>query len=395
MNFYGVLDLPWWGYIVASLILTHITIICVTVFLHRHQAHRALDLHPSVSHFFRAWLWLTTGMSTKAWAAIHRKHHAKCETVDDPHSPQIFGLSKVLWEGAELYRKEATNQETLDRYGQGTPDDWLERHVYTPHTSKGFIIALVVYLILFGIPGLTMWAVQMAWIPFFAAGIINGVGHYFGYRNFECNDAATNIVPWGIIIGGEELHNNHHTYPTSAKLSVKWWEFDAGWLYIRLLSMLGLAKVKRIPPKAVIIPDKKTLDGDSLQALLSNRIQVMTTYTKKVLIPLFKQEKQNALPEERRLLQRIKSALINEKYQIDISTKQYLQQYLERLEKNAKLKVVYTYKERLRAIWNKTTATQKELLDALQEWCLEAEATGIQKLQEFVQYIRGYSVRPA
>jgi stearoyl-CoA desaturase (delta-9 desaturase) len=387
--FYGILDLPWWGYILTMLVTTHITIICVTVFLHRHQAHRALELHPAVSHFFRAWLWLTTGMETKAWAAIHRKHHAKCETTEDPHSPQILGLPKVLWEGAELYRREAKEPETMSRYGHGTPDDWLERNVYTPYSAKGINIALALYVILMGVPGLTLWAIQMAWIPFFAAGIINGVGHYWGYRNFECPDAARNIFPWGILIGGEELHNNHHTYPTSAKLSNKWWEFDIGWLYIKILSLLGLAKVKRVAPKSVIVSGKQAIDEDSLQALLSNQIQVMTTYVKKVILPLYNQERQNALPEERRLLQSIKHALIREDNLVDETNKHFLRQYLE---KNNVLNVVYTYKEQLKTIWNKTTATQKELLDALHEWCLEAEGTGIQKLREFVQYLKGYTI---
>jgi len=244
--FSGLVDLPWWGYILTMLLLTHITIASVTIFLHRHQAHRALDLHPVASHFFRFWLWLTTGQVTKEWASIHRKHHAKCETVDDPHSPQILGIKKVLLEGAELYRKESKNLETLEKYGYGTPDDWLERNLYSKHTSKGIGLMLVIDLLLFGPIGLTIWAVQMAWIPLTAAGIINGGGHYWGYRNFQTVDASTNLLPWGILIGGEELHNNHHTYATSAKLSNKWYEFDIGWLYIRTLSGLGLATVKKL-----------------------------------------------------------------------------------------------------------------------------------------------------
>ena len=388
--FYGILDLPWWGYIVATFILTHITIASITIFLHRHQAHRALDLHPVISHFFRAWLWLTTGMETKAWASIHRKHHAKCETPEDPHSPIMLGLPKVMWEGAELYRKEAKKRETLSRYGQGTPDDWIERHLYTPHSAKGIIITLFLDLLFFGVPGLTIWAVQMAWAPFFAAGIINGVAHYWGYRNFECPDAATNISPWGILIGGEELHNNHHTYPTSAKLSVKWWEFDIGWMYIRILMLLGLAKVKRVVPTPEILQGKNDIDANGLHALLSNRIQVMTTYSKAVLLPLFKQEKQNVLPEERDFLNNVKSALIRADILVDDMGRRHLEEFLER---SRILKIVYNFGEQLKTIWNRTTATQKELLDALHEWCQQAEATGIEKLQEFVVYLKGYTVR--
>ena len=349
-QFYGVLNLSWWGYIVVGLAFTHVTIASVTIFLHRAQAHRALTLHPLVSHFFRLWLWLSTGMETKAWAAIHRKHHAYCETDEDPHSPQVLGLSTVLKQGAELYRREAKNAQTLERFGQGTPNDWLERHVYTPHSAKGILLMLCINLWLFGIPGLSIWALQMAWIPLTAAGVINGIGHYFGYRTFDCADASTNIIPWGILIGGEELHNNHHTYPTSAKLSVQWWEFDLGWFYIKTLALLGLATVKRTVPTPKIIPGKSAIDAEGLRALLSNRVQVMTTYSKAVIRPLIKVKQEDAL------------------------------------------RSAYHFREQLILIWSKTTASQKELLDALQEWCAEAEATGIQKLQDFVCYLKGYSI---
>ena len=260
--FNGLVNLPWWGYIVVALVFTHITIAAVTIFLHRGQAHRALDLHPIISHFFRFWLWLSTGMVTKEWAAIHRKHHAACETVDDPHSPQILGIKKVFWEGAELYRKESKNLETIEKYGKGTPDDWIERHVYTPYSARGIALMAAINILLFGPLGLTIWAVQMAWIPVTAAGIINGIGHYWGYRNFSADDASTIISPWGIIIGGEELHNNHHAYPTSAKLSSKWFEFDIGWLYIRTFEILGLATVKRVAPKVKLDLAKTSCDAD-------------------------------------------------------------------------------------------------------------------------------------
>lgn len=380
---YGYLDLPWWGYIVYALICTHITIAAVTIFLHRCQAHRALELHPIVSHFFRAWLWLTTGMKTKAWAAIHRKHHAKCETKEDPHSPQILGLSQVLFEGAELYKVEAKNTETLERYGMGTPDDWMERNIYTPHSSKGFLITLAVNIFLLGIPGVTVWAIQMAWIPFFAAGVINGVGHYWGYRNFECPDAATNIVPWGILIGGEELHNNHHTYPSSAKLSVKWWEFDIGWLYIKTLSMLGLAKVKRIAPKEKLVPGKM-IDLDTLTAVINNRFQLLAQYTKNVLMPIFNQEKGQESD-----LGEIKTSLIRSEVLVDESSQKRLEQFLANTKQ---LQTAYQFRKKLQDIWARTTASQKELIDALQDWCKQAEATGIKCLQDFVSYLRSYTI---
>ena len=257
----GLIDLPWWGYIVVTLALTHVTIASVTIFLHRHQAHRALELHPLPALFFRTWLWLTTGMVTKEWAAIHRKHHAKCETPDDPHSPQIFGINKVLWTGVFLYVKEARNKETLERYGHGTPDDWFERHIFSAAPKLGIVITLIVDSIVFGVwPGVLIWGVQMVWIPFWAAGVINGLGHFWGYRNYNCADASTNLFPWGILIGGEELHNNHHTYPTSAKLSVKPYEFDIGWLYISVLSALGLATVKKVAPRVAYGDVKRVID---------------------------------------------------------------------------------------------------------------------------------------
>ena len=206
--FLGLIDLPWWGYVIVALILTQITIASVTIFLHRHQAHRALSLHAIPSHFFRFWLWLTTAIITKEWVAIHRKHHAKCETADDPHSPIVLGIKKVLLEGAALYQQEARNLETLATYGHGTPDDWLESNIYSGRSELGIVLMLMLDVLLFGPIGLTIWAAQMAWIPINAAGIVNGIGHYWGYRNFHTEDASTNIVPWGIFIGGEELHNN-------------------------------------------------------------------------------------------------------------------------------------------------------------------------------------------
>src|SRR5689334_20812716 len=278
--FTGVFDLPWWGYVAYTLVTTHITIAAVTIYLHRHQAHRALDLHPLVSHFFRFWLWLTTGMVTKAWTAIHRKHHAKCETAEDPHSPQIFGIRKVLFQGAELYRVEAGKSATLDRYGHGTPDDWMERNLYSRYNVLGIVLLFVLNFILFGFIGLTVWAVQMAWIPLLAAGVINGIGHFWGYRNFQPGDASRNIVPWGILIGGEELHNNHHAYASSARLSNRWYEFDIGWLYIRLMEMVGLAEVKKIAPKLKIQDGKTHCDLATVQAVVTHRYEVLSKYAK-------------------------------------------------------------------------------------------------------------------
>lgn len=384
---FGYLDLPWWGYVVYALVCTHITIAAVTIFLHRCQAHRALELHPAVSHFFRAWLWLTTGMNTRAWAAIHRKHHAKCETEDDPHSPQILGLPQVLLEGAELYKAEAKNQETLERYGKGTPDDWMERNVYTPHSGKGYYITLLVNIFLLGLPGVTVWAVQMMWIPFFAAGMINGVGHYFGYRNFECPDAATNISPWGILIGGEELHNNHHTFPSSAKLSVKWWEFDIGWMYIKTMSLLGLAKVKRLPPVEKLVPGKHSVDDETLNAVINGHYQLMAKYSQSVIMPIFDKEKTHVSGVES--LGTIKDTLIKEDSLVDADGRMRLESFLA---KTQQLKVAYQFRQKLHGIWTRTTASKVELIDALQDWCKQAEGTGIKCLQDFVGYLQSYTV---
>ena len=274
----GVVDMPWWGYVVVTLVYTHITIASITIYLHRHSAHRALELHAIPSHFFRFWLWMTSGMVTKEWTAIHRKHHAKCETEDDPHSPVVLGINAVLARGSELYRAEAKNKETMERYGYGTPDDWVEKNVYTKHSAWGVTLMMIINILLFGPIGITIWAVQMIWSPVMAAGIINGVGHYWGYRNFQAEDASRNIVPWGILIGGEELHNNHHAYATSAKLSNKWYEFDIGWLYIRTLEMMGLAKVKKVAPKLRIDTGKTKCDIDTLHAVISHRYEVLTKY---------------------------------------------------------------------------------------------------------------------
>ncbi|MEW6354320.1 MAG: fatty acid desaturase [Pseudomonadota bacterium] len=386
----GLLNLTLWGYVAAALLLTHITIAGVTIFLHRHQAHRALDLHPAVSHFFRFWLWLTTGMVTKEWAAIHRKHHAKCETPDDPHSPQVLGIHKVLWEGAELYRAEAKNQNTLEKFGHGTPDDWLERNLYTRHSGKGVVLMLFIDLALFGIPGITIWAVQMLWIPFFAAGVINGIGHYWGYRNYECPDAARNIVPWGILIGGEELHNNHHTYASSAKLSSKWWEFDIGWLYIRTLEILKLARVKKVAPKPVVVAHKHAVDMDTLRALITNRFRVMSHYARDVLAHVHREELRRADLATRALLKRARALLVREESLMDEEAKQKLETVLRHSQS---LHIVYQYKQRLQEIWKRSTETQENLLHALQEWCRQAEATGIKSLQDFAQRLRCYSLQ--
>jgi len=385
--FTGVFDLPWWGYVVYALVVTHITIAAVTVFLHRHQAHRALDLHPLPSHFFRFWLWITTGMLTKTWTAIHRKHHARCETPEDPHSPQIFGIRKVLWEGAELYRQEGQNQETLERYGHGTPDDWLEHHLYR-HDRIGIASMLVLNVILFGPIGLTIWAVQMAWIPLMAAGIINGIGHYWGYRSFQPEDASTNVLPWGILIGGEELHNNHHAYPTSARLSNRWYEFDIGWLYIRILETLGLAQVKKIAPKVKLDTAKTQCDVATLQAVITHRYEVLAKYAKSL--------RRTCAVEMRELRARAVSvdlAALKRWLQSDASALPAKERARrdEVLNHSKVLNTIYTMREELAAVWQRSSASKEQLLQQLQDWCRRAEDSGIEALQEFSRRLRSYA----
>jgi stearoyl-CoA desaturase (delta-9 desaturase) len=376
MYFNGLLHLSFWGDVLAVVILTQITVASVTLYLHRCQAHRALELSPTISHFFRGWLWLTTGMNTKAWTAIHRKHHAKCEMEGDPHSPQILGINKVLFEGAELYKLEANNQETLENYGKGTPDDWMENKIYTPHGFMGLIIMLFIDLILFGLPGISIWGIQMLWIPFFAAGIINGVGHYFGYRNFESKDASRNIIPIGLIVGGEELHNNHHAFGSSAKFSSKWWEFDIGWFYIKILSFFKLAKVKKLPPKLISNPNKSVIDTETLKAIIINKLNVLSSYSKEVILPVLKKEQQQAGEK----FSHAKKLLVKELSMISSFDRKSLALLFK---KTKMLRKVYFYRERLQDIWNKTTLNQKELIEELQAWCKKAEESGIEVLQNF------------
>lgn len=384
---FGLIQLPWWGYIVVLMILTQITILSVTLFLHRCQAHRSLELHPMVSHFFRFWLWLTTGMVTKTWAAIHRKHHAKVEQEDDPHSPQTRGLKKVLFEGAELYRAEAKNQETIAKYGEGTPDDWIERNLYSRYSTMGVSLMLLINLCLFGLIGVTVWALQMAWIPFFAAGVVNGIGHYWGYRNFESKDASRNVFPFGIFIGGEELHNNHHAYGTSAKFSAKWWEIDLGWLVIRTLQFFGLAKPKKILPSIKIMPHKNSIDTETLKAVITSRLQVMANYTRDVILPALKDEKKRASKASQNLLKQAQTVLVRDSSIMKTAQKNILAKVLENFQS---LKVVYQFRLKLQDIWNRSTATQKELIEALQEWCQQAEATRIESLLRFARGIKTY-----
>lgn len=385
----GFIDLPWWGYVLVTLALTHITIGSVTIFLHRHQAHRSLDLHPLASHFFRFWLWLSTGIVTKEWASIHRKHHAKCETEEDPHSPVVLGITKVLTQGYELYRKEAHNLETLSKYGLGTPDDWIENKLYAKYTKLGIFLMLVLDLTMFGAIGLTIWAVQMAWIPVNAAGIINGAGHFWGYRNYACADASTNIVPWGIFIGGEELHNNHHAYATSAKLSSKWYELDIGWLYIQILASFNLAQVKKLAPQVRLDSNKTVCDLETLQAVITHRYEVMSKYAgslKKTYSAEISRLKIHA--SDKLDVARIKHWLHLDAHAL---TEQQKIKLGVVIHASPILNTAYTLRQELATIWQRSTNSKEHLVKQLEDWCHRAENSGIIALEEFSQRLRSYA----
>ena len=380
-------DLPWWGFVLAALALTHVTIASVTIFLHRHQAHRALDLHPLPSHFFRFWLWLTTGMVTREWAAIHRKHHAKCETEDDPHSPQVLGINRVLWGGVLLYWKERRNRETITRYGHGTPDDWIERHLYARYNQYGIVVMLAIDVLLFGWAGAAIWAVQMAWIPFWAAGVINGLGHYWGYRNYDCDDASTNLLPWGILIGGEELHNNHHAFATSARLSARWYEFDIGWMYIRTLEILGLAQVRKVIPKPRFGNVRKAPDAEMLQAIITHRYDVMRRYMASL---------RQVLREE---AGRLRGRGIEPSAMMRFVTRGgdalsdgQLQACRNAAQAIPRIALLLHLRDELAALWARSSASSEQLLKDLHDWLQRAEQSGIEQLTEFSRRLRSYAL---
>lgn len=387
----GLLDLSVWQLVLVALGLTHVTIISVTLYLHRHSAHNSLDLHPALAHFFRFWLWMTTAQNTKEWTAIHRKHHAKCETDEDPHSPVVLGIKKVLLEGAELYQQAAT-PETLERYGQRTPEDWVERNLYSRYKMLGIALMAVIDLVLFGVHGIWIWAVQMMWIPVWAAGVVNGIGHFIGYRNFECADNARNISPWGLLIGGEELHNNHHTYPNSSKLSRRWYEVDIGWGYIRLFQVMGLAKPKGFRPIAHFVPGKQQVDVETVQAIANNRFDIMRQYRKRVMEPVLRQQKALMDDEIRPRYRKLRQLLSREITLIQPRDKAQLEAALER---HAVLRQIYEKNQELQALWRKRGVKPQEKLEALRDWCRDAEASGIRYLEEFAAHLRAYSLRPA
>ena len=388
---HGLFLLPVWGYLALALGLTHITIVGVTLYLHRDQAHRGLLLHPLVRHFFRFWLWLTTGMVTREWVAVHRKHHAACETCDDPHSPAISGIRTVLWAGAGLYKLESRQEDTVRRYGGGTPNDWLEHRVYTGNRNAGIVLLLLIHLVLFGLPGVAIWAAQMMWIPLFAAGVINGIGHWFGYRTFATSDLSTNISNIGVLIGGEEMHNNHHAYPSSARFSMRWWEFDIGWMYIRLLRLLRLAKVLQQAPRLRLRRDKTQIDLDTAQALVASRIAVMGNYARDVLLPTLRTEMRRASGSYRQNLKRLRKMLPTLEHRLTPRDHGQLRQALSR---HPQLREVLNYQRRLQKIIRARNEGYRIMRTRLTQWCEEAEQTGIASLQRFAREMCHYSLQP-
>jgi len=386
----GVVGLGWWGMALVLLVFTQLTIFAVTLYLHRSQAHRGVDFHPVIAHFFRFWTWLTTSMITKEWVAIHRKHHAKVETDEDPHSPVTKGIGKVFWRGVELYREARGMRADIEQYGRGAPDDWIERHLYTPHANLGPVALLVINSVLFGLPGVALWAIQMAWIPFWAAGVVNGLGHWWGYRNFESADTSTNLTPWAFWIGGEELHNNHHAFPSSARFSMRRWEFDIGWAAIRGLQALRLAKVLRVAPSMDVRPNIAVPDAETLKALLSHRFQAMTDYQRNVFVPALREEAAMAGAKLRKLLpRRMRRGLVNDGRWLKPDCRAQLSTWVD---ERPRIRVLVEHRARLAALLEARGNDAAERLKLLQAWCHEAEASGIAALQNYAARLKGYAL---
>jgi len=379
-----------WGYVGVTLLLTHVTIASVTIFLHRHQAHHALSLNPLISHCFRFWLWLTTGIVTREWVAIHRKHHARCETDEDPHSPRYKGILRVVFGGYWLYREEAKNRETLNKFGQGTPDDWLENNIYAAYPWLGITLMALIDVALFGLPGVAIFALQMLWIPFWAAGVINGLGHFWGYRGYETSDASTNILPWGILIGGEELHNNHHAYAASARLSSKWWEIDLGWIYIRFLALCRLARVRRLAPRAISKKGSQRIDSDTVRAVVSHRFYILKRYSQIVLRPALREARRNTDQMGRQLIRRAKKLMTREDIKPDVGAAETIERVLQQ---DKTLATIYQFKQQLKEVWTRGAKGQPGRVERLQAWCAASEQSGILALEEFAAFLRGYRLQ--
>ena len=378
-----------WSYVVVGFLMVQVTMMAVTLYLHRDAAHRGVDLHPVLRHFFRFWIWATSGMITAEWVAVHRKHHAFSDVDGDPHSPVMMGLRKILLQGAEVYRDSARDPEIVAKYGRGTPDDWLERNVYARHRNLGIVMLVLADLVIFGVPGIVLIAVQLVSMPLMAAGVINGLGHAVGYRNFECDNAARNLMPWGLITGGEELHNNHHAYASSARLSSKWWELDIGWVYIRLLTFVRLAQVKRVAPR-IKLERKSQCDAETLQAVIAHRYDVLARYAisvKRTCAEEIQNLKARAVLADRGL---IKRWLQSDEQQL---TAPELERMREMQRHSSVLDTVCSMRRDLVAVWARSTATKEQLVRQLEDWCHRAEASGIVALRDFSKRLRCYALR--
>jgi len=385
----GLIEFTWLEYVVYTLVVTHITIVCITLYLHRGVCHSAIEIRPVLAHFFRFWLWLTTSMRTADWVAIHRKHHAKVETIEDPHSPAFYGISTVFLQGADLYHEEKNNKETIDKYSQNCPTDWIEEKLYTGRNNLGILLLFIANIILFGVVGIIIWSIQMAWTPIFAAGGINGAGHYWGYRNFDTNDDSTNMSPLALIIGGEELHNNHHAFPTAAKFSLKPWEFDIGWLYIKIFSLLGQVRVKRLATKTIISSPNNSLDSETGYALLKSKITVITNYTRNVLKPILYDETRNAKNDIKKLLRQSKNTLARQPNRISNQDTTRLQEIFKEC---SSLQTVYHLRNQLYDILHARNTEHENFIETLNRWCEDAKSTGIDCLNDFSDSLKGYKV---
>ena len=385
----GLIDFTWVEYLIYILVVTQITIMSITLYLHRGVCHSAIEIKPILSHFFRFWLWLTTSMKTADWVAIHRKHHAKVETIDDPHSPIVHGINTVLFRGADLYNEERGNKETIEKYSKNCPNDWIEQKIYSGKSNLGVLILFIFNIFLFGVVGIIIWAIQMMWTPIFAAGGINGAGHYYGYRNFDTPDESTNIIPFAVFIGGEELHNNHHAFATSAKFSSKPWEFDIGWLYIKIFSILGLVKIKRLALNTIVEKTDKELDSETAYALLRSKIIVITNYTKKVIKPILKRESKTASNELKKLIKKSKNSFIRRPDRISNQSITDLQKIFD---ESVSLSVVYNFKNKLHDILNNKYKKLEKFKETIEDWRLEAKREGIDYLDEFSDSLKGYKI---
>ena len=389
----GLTQASWPVWIAYFIAVTQLTIFSVTLYLHRSQTHRAVDFHPALAHVFRLWAWLSTAMVTKEWVAIHRKHHARCETEDDPHSPMYKGIKTVFWRGVELYREARGMRGDIEQYGKGAPDDWIERHLYTPYATLGPTVLLFISFALFGFAGVAIWALQMAWIPFWAAGVVNGLGHWWGYRNFETTDTATNLTPWGVWIGGEELHNNHHAFPSSAKFALRKWEVDIGWVVIKGLEKVRLAKVLRVAPSLDVRPNIHVPDTDTMKALLAHRFQAMTDYQRNVLAPALREEARAAGAKLRALLPRHqRKGLVDDGRWLKPEAREQMRQWVAQ---RPRIRTLVEYRQKLASVLETRTSNAADALHNLQAWCREAEASGIRALQDYATRLKGYSLQSA